>query len=280
MTRKLIKTLALVHSGVAILFVMLLLGIGHTILIESYRLLFAHRVTSISDLNSSFNVYGLSRPRSFEYTDVDFVFEVNGQEVRFNGYIAELSDGYFLIFTQQEVTQTTRLIMSPVTFAQENMELFKDTVLERIAQDSGLSKEQVSQLVHPVVFYDHTQRMINDIPVVIGWMILVGAGLWFAIKITKTYLQILFHVDMKHPSIWGRDKKRWILSTGIIQIGFNPVYVSYNDVLLYEKDEQGVSLKTKTTVFKVQGSEELYTAIMKKVVPDFVIKPKNEESSS
>jgi hypothetical protein len=44
------------------------------------------------------------------------------------------------------------------------------------------------------------------------------------------------------------------------------------DVLLYEKDSQGIALKTKTHVFKVQASDQLYEEIVKKVVPEFVVK--------
>jgi len=50
------------------------------------------------------------------------------------------------------------------------------------------------------------------------------------------------------------------------------VYISYNDILLYEKDAQGMTLKTKTLVFKIQASDKLYDEIVKKVVPEFVIK--------
>jgi hypothetical protein len=276
-----LKKSALGWSGLFISLVVLMLLLGQSIIVEGGKLLFSERITTTSSLKSTSQVYQLSIPISSEYTGIDFVYEENGKEVRFLGYLNELSDGYYLAFSQQEIKEETFLILSPVTFSQDNMNLFKQSVILQLAEDTGLSEEEVAKLIHPTVFYDHTQRIVNDFPIVSVWLILVLLLLWQSIRTTVRYLKLTSNSEIKRSTLWGKDsgqrlrrKERYILSTGVLQCGMNPVYVSYKDILLYEKDTQGIKLITKTLVFKIQGSEQLYEEIVKKVVPDFVFKSK------
>jgi hypothetical protein len=279
MSRTIVKKAFLKWSGLFISATIIMAVIGNSIIFEGAKLLFSQSVKFISDLNQSTDVYKRNVPLSSDYTDVDFVYEYRGKEVRFKGYINELSDGFYLVFTQQEVKDNTLFILSKVTFSQENMALFRDSVIAQLSQDTGLSEEEVSALIHPEIFYDHTQRIINDIPIVTFWLFIFMGLLWLSIRTTTRYLKLLAHQDIKLTSIWAQDsgkrfknKERYILSSGLLQCGMNPVYVAYSDILLYEKDTQGITLKTKTLKFKIQASEQLYEEIVKKVVPDFVIK--------
>lgn len=279
MPRTIVKKAFLIWGGVFIISTMIILLIGNSILTEGYKLIFSNRVTNLSDFNSSFNVYKTNVPQSSEYTEVDFVYEFQGEEVRFKGYINELPDGYYLVFTQQEVKENTFFILSRVTFSQENMALFRDSVIAQLASDTGLSEDEVSALIYPDIFYDHTQRIAKDIPIVSLWLIILLLMLWLTSRTITRYIKVSSNQEIKQASLWARDKRkgfknkeRFILSTGVLQCGLNPLYVSYNDVLLYEKDSQGIALKTKTHVFKVQASDPLYEEIVKKVVPEFVVK--------
>jgi hypothetical protein len=279
MSRTIVKKAFLKWSGLFISATIIMAVIGNSIIFEGAKLLFSQSVKFISDLNQSTDVYKRNVPLSSEYTDVDFVYEYQGKEVRFKGYINELSDGFYLVFTQQEVKENTLFILSKVTFSQENMALFRDSVIAQLSQDTGLSEAEVSALIHPEIFYDHTQRIINDIPIVTFWLFIFVGLLWLSIRTTTRYLKLLAHQDIKLASVWAQDsgkrfknKERYILSSGLLQCGMNPVYVAYSDILLYEKDTQGITLKTKTLTFKIQASEQLYEEIVKKVVPDFVIK--------
>lgn len=279
MLKSIIKRAGLKWSGLFILSTLVMMLIGSTILSEGFKLIFANRVTQRSDFVTS-NAYQINVPLSSEYTEVDFVYEHQGEEVRFKGYINELSDGYYLVFTQQEVKENTRFILSRVTFSQENMTLFRDAMIAQLAEDTGLSDDEVSALIYPEIMYDHTQRIINDIPIVSIWLVIFIGLLWLSIRTTFKYLKLTSNQELDQATLWAKDhgkgfknKERFILSSGLLQCGLNPVYVSYNDILLYEKDAQGITLKTKTLVFKIQASETLYDEIVKKVVPDFVIKP-------
>jgi hypothetical protein len=266
---------ALGWSGLFISLVVVVLLLGQSILFEGAKLLFSQRITTRSDLNMSSNVYQINIPISSEYTGIDFVYEVEDKEVRFKGYINELSDGYYLVFTQQEIKDNTLFILSPVTFSQDNVDLFKESVILQLAEDTGLSEDEVSALIHPMVFYDHTQRIINDIPLVILWVVAMIGLLYFAFRITTRYFKIVRRKEVKEAQIWARSHKRYILSSGILQLGVNPSYVGFNEILLYELENNILKLKTKTMIFKIQCSEQLIEEITKKVVPEFIVKNGN-----
>lgn len=263
---------ALGWSGLFISLVVVVLFLGQSILFEGAKLLFSQRITTRSDLNMSSNVYQLNTPISSDYTGIDFVYEVEDKEVRFKGYINELSDGYYLVFSQQEIKDNTLFILSPVTFSQDNVDLFKQSVILQLAEETGLSEDEVSALISPMVLYDHTQRIINDIPLVILWVVAMIGLLYFAFRITTRYFKILRRKEVKEAQIWARNNKRYILSSGILQLGVNPSYVGFNEILLYELENNILKLKTKTMIFKIQGSEQLYEEITKKVVPEFIVK--------
>jgi hypothetical protein len=266
---------ALGWSGLFISLVVVVLLLGQSILFEGAKLLFSQRITTRSDLNMSSNVYQLNTPISSEYTGIDFVYEVEDKEVRFKGYINELSDGYYQVFSQQEIKENTLFILSPVTFSQDNVDLFKQSVILQLAEDTGLSEDEVSALIHPMVFYDHTQRIINDIPLVILWVVSMIGLLYFAFRVSNRYLKIVRRKEVKEAQIWARSHKRYILSSGILQLGVNPSYVGFNEILLYELENNILKLKTKTMIFKIQCSEQLIEEITKKVVPEFIVKNGN-----
>ena len=277
MPKSIIKRAGLKWSGLFILSTLVMLLIGSTIISEGVKLIFANRVNQQSDFATS-NAYQFNVPLSSEYTDVDFVYEYQGKEIRFKGYINELNDGYYLVFTQQEVKENTLFILSRVTFSQEHMTLFRDAMIAQLAEDTGLSEEEVSALIYPEIMYDHTQRIINDIPIVLVWLVIFIGLLWLSIRTTFKYIKLTRNQELQQATLWAKDynqgfknKERYILSSGLLQCGLNPVYISYNDILLYEKDAQGMTLKTKTLVFKIQASDKLYDEIVKKVVPEFVI---------
>lgn len=277
MPKSIIKKAGLKWSGLFIISTLVMLLIGSTIISEGVKLIFANRVNQQSDFATS-NAYQFNVPLSSEYTDVDFVYEYQGEEVRFKGYINELNDGYYLVFTQQEVKENTLFILSRVTFSQENMTLFRDAMIAQLAEDTGLSEDEVSALIYPEIMYDHTQRIINDIPIVLVWLVIFIGLLWLSIRTTFKYIKLTRNQELQQATLWAKDynqgfknKERYILSSGLLQCGLNPVYVSYNDILLYEKDAQGMTLKTKTLVFKIQASDKLNDEIVKKVVPEFVI---------
>jgi len=274
MIKKKLKKSAILWSVVLTSMVVVLLLLGHSIVSEGVKLLFSQRILTISDLNSSSNVYQRNFAISSEYTSVDFVYDEAGKEVRFKGYINELSDGYYLVFTQQEVNKDTLFILSPVTFSQDNMSLFRQAVIAQLAEDTGLSEDEVAILIYPTIYYDHTQRIINDIPIVVFWSLLLIFTVIFTIKTSTTYLKIISRKDVKEAQIWGSDKKRVLLSSGVLQLGIRPIYVAYHDILLYEKNNDEISLKTKTIVFRIKGSPQLFDEIAKKVVPEFVVKNK------
>lgn len=277
MPKSIIKRAGLKWSGLFIISTLVMLLIGSTIISEGVKLIFANRVNQQSDFATS-NAYQFNVPLSSEYTDVDFVYEYQGEEVRFKGYINELNDGYYLVFTQQEVKENTLFILSRVTFSQENMTLFRDAMIAQLAEDTGLSEDEVSALIYPEIMYDHTQRIIKDIPIVLVWLVIFIGLLWLSIRTTFKYFKLTRNQELQQATLWAKDynqgfknKERYILSSGLLQCGLNPVYVSYNDILLYEKDAQGMTLKTKTLVFKIQASDKLNDEIVKKVVPEFVI---------
>lgn len=277
MPKSIIKRTGLKWSGLFIISTLVMLLIGNTIISEGIKLIFFNRVNQQSDFATS-NAYQFNVPLSSEYTDVDFVYEYQGKEIRFKGYINELNDGYYLVFTQQEVKENTRFILSRVTFSQENMALFRDAMIAQLAEDTGLSEEEVSALIYPEIMYDHTQRIINDIPIVLVWLVIFIGLLWLSIRTTFKYFKLTRNQELYQATLWAKDynqgfksKERYILSSGLLQCGLNPVYVSYNDILLYEKDAHGMTLKTKTLVFKIQASDKLNDEIVKKVVPEFVI---------
>lgn len=277
MPKSIIKRAGLKWSGLFIISTLVMLLIGNTIISEGIKLIFSSRITEKSDFATS-NAYQFNVPLSSEYTDVDFVYDYQGEEVRFKGYINELNDGYYLVFTQQEVKENTLFILSRVTFSQENMTLFRDAMIAQLAEDTGLSEEEVSALIYPEIMYDHTQRIITDIPIVLVWLVIFIGLLWLSIRTTFKYFKLTRNQELQQATLWAKDynqgfknKERYILSSGLLQCGLNPVYVSYNDILLYEKDAQGMTLKTKTLVFKIQASDKLNDEIVKKVVPEFVI---------
>ncbi len=263
---------ALGWSGLFISLVVVVLFLGQSILFEGAKLLFSQRVTTLSSLITSSSVYQLNIPISSDYTGIDFVYEVEDKEVRFKGYINELSDGYYLVFTQQEVKENTLFILSPVTFSQDNIDLFRQSVILQLAEETGLSEDEVSALIYPTVLYDHTQRIINDIPIVILWVIGMIVLVYFALRIVTRYIKILRRKEVNEAQIWARNDKRYILSSGILQLGVNPHYVGFNEILLYELENNILKLKTKTMVYRIQGSEQLYEEITKKVVPEFIVK--------
>lgn len=266
---------ALGWSGLFLSLVVIVLLLGQSIILEGGRLLFSERINTISNLQSSSPVYQLSIPISSEYTDIDFVYEENGEEVRFLGYINELSEGYYLVFSQQEIKDNTLFILSPVTFSQDNIDLFKQSVISQLAEDSGLSEEEVSKLIHPTVFYDHTQRIVSDIPIVVLWFVLLFALIYFSLRISIRYFKIVKRKEIKDANVWARSNKRYILSSGFLQLGVNPQFVAFNEILLYELENNILKLRTKTMVFKIQGSQQLYEEITKKVVPEFIVKNNN-----
>lgn len=277
MPKSIIKKAGLKWSGLFIISTLVMLLIGSTIISEGVKLIFANRVNQQSDFATS-NAYQFNVPLSSEYTDVDFVYEYQGKEIRFKGYINELNDGYYLVFTQQEVKENTLFILSRVTFSQEDMTLFRDAMIAQLAEDTGLSEDEVSALIYPEIMYDHTQRIITDIPIVLVWLVIFIGLLWLSIRTTFKYIKLTRNQELQQATLWAKDynqgfknKERYILSSGLLQCGLNPVYVSYNDILLYEKDAQGMTLKTKTLVFKIQASDKLNDEIVKKVVPEFVI---------
>ncbi len=277
MPKTIIKKAGLKWSGLFIISTLVMLLIGNTIISEGIKLIFSSRVTEKSDFATS-NAYQFNVPLSSEYTDVDFVYEYQGKEIRFKGYINELNDGYYLVFTQQEVKENTLFILSRVTFSQEDMTLFRDAMIAQLAEDTGLSEEEVSALIYPEIMYDHTKRIITDIPIVLVWLVIFIGLLRLSIRTTFKYIKLTRNQELQQATLWAKDynqgfknKERYILSSGLLQCGLNPVYVSYNDILLYEKDAQGMTLKTKTLVFKIQASDKLNDEIVKKVVPEFVI---------
>jgi hypothetical protein len=267
-----LKKSALGWSGLFISLVVLMLLLGQSIIVEGGKLLFSERITTTSSLKSTSQVYQLSIPISSEYTGIDFVYEENGKEVRFLGYLNELSDGYYLAFSQQEIKEETFLILSPVTFSQDNMNLFKQSVILQLAEDTGLSEEEVAKLIHPTVFYDHTQRIVNDIPIVVLWLVLMIGLVYFALRISIRYFKISRRNEIKDAQVWARSNKRYILNSGFLQLGVNPQFIGFNEILLYELENDILKLKTKTIVLKIQGSQQLYDEITKKVVPEFIIK--------
>lgn len=277
MAKTIIKKAGLKWSGLFIISTLVMLLIGNTIISEGIKLIFSSRVTEKSDFATS-NAYQFNVPLSSEYTDVDFVYEYQGKEIRFKGYINELNDGYYLVFTQQEVKENTLFILSRVTFSQENMALFRDAMIAQLAEETGLSEDEVSALIYPEIMYDHTQRIINNIPIVLVWLVIFIGLLWLSFRTTFKYIKLTRNQELQQATLWAKDynqgfknKERYILSSGLLQCGLNPVYVSYNDILLYEKGAQGMTLKTKTLVFKIQASDKLNDEIVKKVVPEFVI---------
>ncbi|MCD8574364.1 MAG: hypothetical protein LRY28_02465 [Erysipelotrichaceae bacterium] len=277
MPKSIIKRAGLKWSGLFILSTLVMLLIGNTIISEGIKLIFSSRVTEKSDFATS-NAYQFNVPLSSEYTDVDFEIEYQGKEIRFKGFINELNDGYYFVFTQQEVKENTLFILSRITFSQENMTLIRDAMIAQIAEDTGLSEDEVSALIYPEIMLDHTQRIINYIPIVLVWLVIFIGLLWLSIRTTFKYIKLTRNQELQQATLWAKDynqgfknKERYILSSGLLQCGLNPVYVSYNDILLYEKDAQGMTLKTKTLVFKIQASDKLYDEIVKKVVPEFVI---------
>ena len=277
MPKSIIKRAGLKWSGLFIISTLVMLLIGNTIISEGIKLIFSSRVAEKSDFATS-NAYQINVPLSSEYTEVDFEIEYQGKEIRFKGFINELNDGYYFVFTQQEVKENTLFILSRITFSQENMTLIRDAMIAQIAEDTGLSEDEVSALIYPEIMLDHTQRIINYIPIVLVWLVIFIGLLWLSIRTTFKYIKLTRNQELQQATLWAKDynqgfknKERYILSSGLLQCGLNPVYVSYNDILLYEKDAQGMTLKTKKLVFKIQASEKLYDEIVKKVVPEFVI---------
>ena len=267
-----LKKSALIWSGLFISMVIGGLIIGHSIIYEGAKLIFSQRITMISNLQSESEVYQLSIPISQDYSGVDFVYEVEGEEVRIKGYISELSDGYYLVFTQQEIRENTLFILSPATFSQDEVNLFKQSVILQLSKETGLSQAEISALIHPTVFFDHTQRIKSDLPMVILWSLAMLGLIYFAFRVAFRYFRVIKRIEIKEAHLWARYKKRYVLSSGLLQLGANPCYVGFNEILLYELENGILKLKTKTRIFKIQGSEKLYVAITKKVVPEFIVK--------
>lgn len=267
-----LKKSALAWSGLFFSMVIGGLLIGQSIIHEGAKLIFSQRITTISSLQSESEVYQLSIPISQAYSGIDFIYEVGGEEVRIKGYINELSDGYYLVFTQKEISENTLFILSAATFSPDKINLFKQSVILQLSEETGLSQTEISALIHPTVFYDHTQRIKNDLPVVMMWSIVMFGLIYFAFRVSFRYFKVIKRKDVKEAHIWARQKKRYVLSSGILQLGANPSYVGFDEILLYELENGILKLKTKSRIFKIQGSEKLYAAITKKVVPEFIIK--------
>lgn len=278
MIRKLHQKNTLLYCGLSVVFVLVVLILGHSIISEGVKLLFAQRITAVSQNVNQGDGYSLIASHQAEETGINFIITGNDTKTKLKGVLAQIENQYILVFTQQALKANTHFILTQANFEQASLILFRNAVVNQVAVEKGLSIEEVDRMIHAQVFYDHTQRMLNDIPVVLLWLTILSFGMINAVAVGMTHLKIASKLKLSHGLIWGRDRNSFILSTGVIRLGHFPVYMGYDEVLIYEEIAKGLSLKTKDHVFTIQCSEHLRAAIKQRIIPDFVIKNKASTS--
>lgn len=278
MISKALRRNIILYCGSSVLIVLLVLIIGHSIVSEGFKLLFAQWPTHLTNVVSRSDGYNIVSSVQVEYTEINYIITLNNRDITLRGVLAKLNDGYLLILTQQATKDNTHFVISKSFFEQESLNLLRSMVINHIAEKKGLRVENVEQLIHPDVFYDHLPRIVNDVPIVLLWTAILLLGIFNLVIVSKSRLKVLRYKDVIDAHIWGVHKDSFILSTGVLRLGYNPMYMSYDEVLVYESHGKGVNLSTKSHVFKIVCSEQLDTRIKQRIVPDFIVK--NKASSS